>query len=738
MLISRTPVPGTRLVGAPPHDWDVAGLATRLNSRRYWIKRRYLDDIRRLRALLLESGALTLFLEGGSPIERGAIARAILSRYGDQDGGEVNWFAAPEDGTVELPSDEGVGAWVIDRANSLSDESISQLALSLHRKPRTLLLLSDYAEERLTELGTVNATKSAVLRLVPMDRSQAGEFLEHMLSGAVATSTLEALWSWSGGQVLRLYALVSEHLQRGSLLRVEGAWMIEDWGRAATAAAELTTLLDAESTLSASALDVLTKLSAEPRLEERLGVFSGLAGPAASALELERAGIVRVAPGPVRMGSDVAMSLNFTADLAEGRQSATPALSRKALMAEFAATYALIEQALDSEDHAAANNHLVQLRAIQASLKSQIVGDMLESLHPRLPDSAELTWEASLADVQPEDWTERAWLPVIEGKWGLLHQTLDEVFSEGGHIAPESAALIELLLGLEAFMQGKAGAARSHIIACIQVLPDPTDITFARAAFALSAVLDAQAGRKKKAVAEIRRFELIPPSPHALVEGLVSLLAARAHFILGNRAHEKELDAGHGETTDQQVPSLRVLALFLGSAPTSEDEFERVLAVTGRCETPLAQALTAAITAMRNPTLEHVQRAIDVCSTYRVRSLEKRMRHMLAKLSPPGGHRRGNTTTSHSRSVLHERSQPEGLRSLTARESEVLDLLREGASNREISDHLNVSVRTAESHVGRVLHKLGLNRRHEVSHLKTSHGMLLPTVHTNPDPVGGL
>jgi DNA-binding CsgD family transcriptional regulator len=49
--------------------------------------------------------------------------------------------------------------------------------------------------------------------------------------------------------------------------------------------------------------------------------------------------------------------------------------------------------------------------------------------------------------------------------------------------------------------------------------------------------------------------------------------------------------------------------------------------------------------------------------------------------------------------------------SLTQREQEVFALLARGLSNREIADQLIISVRTAETHVERVLRKLGLDNR---------------------------
>ena len=66
---------------------------------------------------------------------------------------------------------------------------------------------------------------------------------------------------------------------------------------------------------------------------------------------------------------------------------------------------------------------------------------------------------------------------------------------------------------------------------------------------------------------------------------------------------------------------------------------------------------------------------------------------------------------------MRDRSGPALLESLTARESEVLDLVRQGYSNADIAAQLFISPKTAEHHVGRILSKLGVRSRAEAAAL---------------------
>ncbi len=59
---------------------------------------------------------------------------------------------------------------------------------------------------------------------------------------------------------------------------------------------------------------------------------------------------------------------------------------------------------------------------------------------------------------------------------------------------------------------------------------------------------------------------------------------------------------------------------------------------------------------------------------------------------------------------------------LTAREAQVMEMLARGMTNREIAEHLEISIKTVDTHRGHVLKKLGLRNNSELTRFAVKHG----------------
>ena len=69
---------------------------------------------------------------------------------------------------------------------------------------------------------------------------------------------------------------------------------------------------------------------------------------------------------------------------------------------------------------------------------------------------------------------------------------------------------------------------------------------------------------------------------------------------------------------------------------------------------------------------------------------------------------------------------------LTFREQEVLSLVAEGATNKEIAQCLNVSVHTVKSHMRKILAKLHLEHRKDAASFARREGLIPPSSNTKP------
>ena len=90
-----------------------------------------------------------------------------------------------------------------------------------------------------------------------------------------------------------------------------------------------------------------------------------------------------------------------------------------------------------------------------------------------------------------------------------------------------------------------------------------------------------------------------------------------------------------------------------------------------------------------------------------------------------GGHFGPQAARALAERLKHpERPVDDPYGSLTGREREVLHLMAEGLTTKEVARRLDIGVKTAENHRGRVLAKLGLRNTAEVVRYAIAKGLL--------------
>ena len=180
--------------------------------------------------------------------------------------------------------------------------------------------------------------------------------------------------------------------------------------------------------------------------------------------------------------------------------------------------------------------------------------------------------------------------------------------------------------------------------------------------------------------------------------------AERSAGELAVLADETDSPALHGEA---QLAAGRVAMARgdLNAAATSLDEARRSF---NRAERPLQSATAAleraeslAAAGKRSDAVVEGRAALGVLTRLGANPFADRAAALLRGLGDVARVRSSDTATA--------------VGSLTGREAEVLALIRQGLTNREIGERLFISAKTAEHHVGRVLTKLGVKSRAEAA-----------------------
>jgi two-component system nitrate/nitrite response regulator NarL len=195
-------------------------------------------------------------------------------------------------------------------------------------------------------------------------------------------------------------------------------------------------------------------------------------------------------------------------------------------------------------------------------------------------------------------------------------------------------------------------------------------------------------------------------------EGLAAALAADARFTVAGLASDVREAAASFEDLQPDVvlldlPAADAPALvraLLDSAPSAR------LVALGVTEAdddllPLAEAGVAGYVT-RDSSVEDLLAAVEsvaagetICSPRVAASLLRRVRNLAREQGA---------------------RVPDGVRALTSREREILALIVDGLSNKEIASRLRIELPTVKNHVHNILEKLQVRRRSEAAALARS------------------
>jgi DNA-binding CsgD family transcriptional regulator/tetratricopeptide (TPR) repeat protein len=303
-------------------------------------------------------------------------------------------------------------------------------------------------------------------------------------------------------------------------------------------------------------------------------------------------------------------------------------------------------------------------------------------------------------------------------------------------------------LGAILFASGDWVGAERELRAALDIGVSAERAVCAEAAARLAELRLAQ-GRLEEAERLLEGFEEFETSGVILA----ALATARGDLAGARRIALRRAHALGGETAEPpgayrpglaaclEEGALWELLTQVTKAPEADEALERLaeLASSTACEQLHARALRASGRLRRDPPslerslnlfirlhlpLEVGRTRLTLATLLTGDDAVAEARAALAAFETLGAAREADAAAARLRElgVVAARGGPAGLGELTQREREVLDLLGEGLSNRELAERLFLSRKTVERHVRNVLFKLGLRNRAEAAAYVVRHG----------------
>lgn len=287
---------------------------------------------------------------------------------------------------------------------------------------------------------------------------------------------------------------------------------------------------------------------------------------------------------------------------------------------------------------------------------------------------------------------------------------------------------------------GRVDAAEEELVAAIRELTDAGQRSRCVPPAARLAEIRVLQGRFDEAEQLLAGFETDPDATRAVIATHIARGEVQtAEMLLERRLDEIGWQNLLAAPLLEQLVQVRLAAGRLPEARDAADELGTVAGSAGRERVEAASALARgriasaagdadAVNILQQAVngfarlglrLEVAQARLELARALAAQSPSAAIetaRHARNELEALGASRGADAAAALMRSLgARGRVGPRSLGSLSRRETEVLRLLGEGLSNREIADRLFISPKTAEHHASRIYSKLGLKSRAEAA-----------------------
>lgn len=330
---------------------------------------------------------------------------------------------------------------------------------------------------------------------------------------------------------------------------------------------------------------------------------------------------------------------------------------------------------------------------------------LLEAGHPA--QAVTVCTATDVADAEPEV---RHYLAAVHGeallmtgrtaeaeRWArrMLDTAYDEVDALG--IRVHACVLAHVLL-----LTGQPTAAWRVVSTAMRLgPPGPVETTFHRRALTIGALLQARAGNVTLAQVLVRELDKTPHSYHPLLRSLRVI----AHLATSAAAGDTETPGQAAWQAGQRYAEAGLLqpaliAWIAGPASLTPARARVVRDVLARTAVPQLAPYAEVLLGLADDDREAVAAALPGTLPSVTPTLVALGRDLVGADAVVAG------TTGPPARRAFLRIEP-----LSSREREVATLAREGLSNRQIAERLQLSVRTVENHMSRALRKLGFANR---------------------------